>query len=109
MRVAEILHPNLKFEERGTRLLIRVEVGVPATMVEIAGYLGNTLARGDYQSLLKGKITDMDSINGAGDELLLTYLNDDEEKLTALRAAAKRHQHEASTRKTKFEFPEYKA
>jgi len=109
MRVAEILHPDLKLDERGIRLLTRLEVGVPASMIEIASYLGNALARGDYQSLLKGKITNMESVNTATDEVLLTDLGDDEGKLMQLRAAAKKYQQEIGTRKAKIEFPEYRA
>src|SRR5690349_2378062 len=57
-RVAELLHPGLDLSERCSRLLTRLEVGVPAAAVPLAAQAGTRLTRGDYLSLLRAGLCD---------------------------------------------------
>ena len=86
-RVAEILHPGLVLGERVSRLLTRLEVGVPSNAVELAALAGSRLARGDYQQLLKAGRCTIDVIEQSADEELLVCVAGDQKKLTILREA----------------------
>lgn len=88
-RVAVILHPGLDLGERVSRLLTRLEVGVPTAAVELAVVAGSRLARGDYQRLLKANRCSIAAIEESSNEELLGLLNGDELKLAILRDAAR--------------------
>lgn len=89
-RVAEILHPDLDLAERVSKLLIRLEVGIPSQIVPLAGRLGTNLSRGDYLNLIAHNLESVEKINAAEDNILLTHLSERPDKLAALRDACER-------------------
>lgn len=86
-RVAGILHPSLRLEDRLRRLLVRLDVGVPAVAVELASNAGDALGRGDYQRLVQAGLVSIGAIEVAPDESLLPCVGMSREKVQALRAA----------------------
>jgi len=84
-RVAEILHPDLKLEERTAKLFVRLEVGVPSSIFNLAKKIGPTFSRSDYHSLIKENLSDMEVLKTASDEVILTALGDDEAKFGILK------------------------
>jgi replicative superfamily II helicase len=89
-RVVELLHPTLNLGERSTRLLARLEVGVPSTVADLAIHLGNRLTRGDYQNLLKAELASIKAIEASTDEAILASLGSERntaEKITDIRRA----------------------
>jgi hypothetical protein len=107
-RVATILHPALDLTERVPRLLVRLELGVPAGAANLARHAGARLTRGDYQELLKASVNSADAIEAVGDDVLLRCLGQDAEKARVVReaGAAIRAQPEAPALP---DFPEYEA
>lgn len=87
-RVAAILHPDIDLTKRVTRLLSRLEVGVPAAAVEIAQYAGSRLSRGDYQQLIKANLGTAASAANASDSDLLACLGGDVQRAATVRDAA---------------------
>ncbi|MDP9473321.1 MAG: hypothetical protein M3Q71_22100 [Chloroflexota bacterium] len=95
-RVAELLHPGLDLAERQARLLTRLELGVPGSLVDLARLTGSRLTRGDYLRLYRAGLTSMEAIEDSSDEQLLQLLGANEEKLGQVRQATERHRREAS-------------
>jgi helicase len=60
-RVAELIHPGLELGERTNRLLVRLEIGIPAKIVGLGKLLGDKLSRGDYLKLVQANLCDMES------------------------------------------------
>jgi replicative superfamily II helicase len=87
-RVATILHPELDLTERVPRLLVRLELGVPAGTAEVAKHAGVRLTRGDYQQLVKANLSTPERIEATGTEALLNCLGGDADKARVLREAA---------------------
>ncbi len=90
-QVAVLLHPTLDLEDRLSRLLVRLNVGVPAIAVDLARQAGSRLTRGDYLQLLKAGLCSIDAIEASSDMVLLSYLGDDEAKLAVVRKAVEIH------------------
>lgn len=67
-RVAELIHPGLDLAEKLARLLTRLEVGVPNSVVNLASYAGSRLNRADYQRLMKADLSSIDKIEAKSDE-----------------------------------------
>ncbi len=88
-RVAEILHPNLDMGYRLSRLLTRLEVGVPVALIDLASIAGNSLARGNYHNLLKAGLASIEALETISDDELLLVLAGDGEKLIVVRDAIK--------------------
>jgi helicase len=86
--VAELIHPELELSERVSRLLVRLELGVPAGIVDLARYTGTALTRSDYHDLLQAGLNTADAIEAAADSDILRQIGGDEEKLQVVRAAA---------------------
>jgi replicative superfamily II helicase len=86
-RVAEILHPNLDLGHRLSRLLTRLEVGVPVALIDLASIAGNSLARGDYHNLLKAGLASIETLEKISDDELLLLLAGDAEKIRVVRNA----------------------
>ncbi len=89
-RIAELLHPGLDLTERLGRLLVRLDLGIPAAVVEIGRYAGNRLLRGDYRRLADGSLVDASSIENADDRMILACVDNNQQKLLLLRSAAKK-------------------
>jgi replicative superfamily II helicase len=87
-RVAEILHPGFDLGIRMTKLLVRLEIGVPAIAADLAAYAGPTLTRGDYLKLIATGLIGIDTIDKTSDEDLLRLFGNQAEKLIAIRSAA---------------------
>lgn len=91
-RMAELLHVGLDLGGKVRNLLVRLDVGVPSSIVEIAEYTGNRLGRGDYQSLVRAGLTTVDAIATGTNEQLLACVDQSAEKLEALRQAVELHE-----------------
>lgn len=85
VRVAELLHPGLDLSDRLTRLVTRLEVGVPGAAVDLATQTGTKLSRGDYHRLLKAGLCAIDAIEQSDDAVLLVCLENNPTKLRAVR------------------------
>jgi hypothetical protein len=86
-RIAEILCPELVLGERITRLLARLEAGVPAAAAELAELCGPRLDRSDYLRLVKAELVAWNALDTADDADLLEYVGGDETKIAELRRA----------------------
>lgn len=86
-RTAQLLHPSLELQPRVARLLLRLELGIPGTAVDLARYAERTLDRADYRRLSEAKLTDCNSLAEAKDDTLLPLLGKDVRKISALRQA----------------------
>lgn len=95
-RIAKVIKKDLDLEERLPRLLTRLDVGVPANIIDIALHAGNRLSRADYQSLMKNDLFEIEKIEKISDKILLGHLNNDEEKLKIIRTAIHKHLTESS-------------
>jgi replicative superfamily II helicase len=87
-RVATFLHHGLELADRVARLLVRLELGVPAGAALLARHAGARLTRGDYQGLVKAGLTTPEAVEAAGEDALLACLGGDEQKARAVRDAA---------------------
>jgi replicative superfamily II helicase len=87
-RIAELLHPGIYLTERIGRLLVRLELGIPADAAEIGRYAGNRLSRGDYQRLVAASLFDASVISISDDATILACVENNQQKLTILRDAA---------------------
>lgn len=81
VRVAEILFPGSDLGQRVSRLLVRLELGVPGKILEIATRLGKRLTRGDYLRLLSRNIYIMEDIENTEEKILLGCLENNKDKL----------------------------
>ena len=89
-QVATILHTGLDLASRVTRLLTRLDVGVPVAAVEIAQYAGSRLSRGDFQQLIKANLSTAAAVEAASDDTLIQCLGGNAERAEAVRDAARR-------------------
>lgn len=89
-RVASILHPELQLSDRVTRLLTRLDVGVPSAVVQIAQFAGSRLSRGDYQQLIKHNLTTASAVDAASDDDLIECLGGNSERAEVVRDAVRR-------------------
>ena len=87
-RIAEIMHPDLDLGERVGRLAVRLTLGVPAPVVELAQQAGADLLRGDYRRLVKAALCDADAIDAADDAAILGCVDQDRRRLETVRHAA---------------------
>jgi helicase len=92
-RIVEILHPGADLTGRVSRLLTRLETGVPSSAVALASSAGDQLTRADYLGLIGAGLSGPDVIEKASDEALLNALGRDAEKLREVRKAVERHFH----------------
>jgi helicase len=93
-RIAEILHPELNLSKRCKLLLVRLEVGVPSTIAELASATASRLTRGDYLNLLKANCATADAIEKASDDVLLKALQNSELKVAEVRRLAHNLSHQ---------------
>lgn len=107
-RVATFLHPGLDLTERLPRLLVRLELGVPAPIVALARHAGTLLGRPDYLELVKAGLHTPEAIEAAAEDQILGCLAGDAEKAKAVRdaVAALRAEPEAAPAPA---LPEYEA
>ncbi len=89
IRIASLLHPSLDLATRQERLLTQLELGLPATAVDLALLAGDRLARADYLRLLGAGLCTVAVIERGEDDALLGCLDGSWEKLRALRRAVR--------------------
>jgi helicase len=85
--VAQLIHPSLEFTARMSRLIVRLELGIPAEAVNLAMMTGDRLSRGDYLSLARARLVDLEKISGTDDSALLVHLAGSQSKLREIRKA----------------------
>lgn len=85
-RVAEIVHPTLKLQDRAAKLMVRLEVGIPSSVYELAKVIGTMFTRGDYIALLGANLSTVTSINEANDQTVLDALQQNTSKMELIRA-----------------------
>jgi helicase len=88
-RAAMLIHPGLDLGDRLERLLVRLDLGVAASVADIARQARTALDRGDYQRLATRALGEPEAITGATNDLLLALLGSTD-KVTAVRQAAER-------------------
>jgi hypothetical protein len=76
VQVAEFLFPQLDLGGLAERTAIRLELGIPADLVELGQLLGGELSRGQYLALLHAGLADPASIDQGTPEDLLACLGD---------------------------------
>jgi helicase len=89
-RAAELLHPGVDLQERIGRLLLRLDLGIPALAVGLARYAGRDLDRADYRNLCDARLSERDALVVAEDAALLRLLGNDARKFRAIRDAVTR-------------------
>ncbi len=87
-RVATFINPQIDLADRVSRLLVRLELGVPGGAVAIARHAGARLDRGDYQDLVKANLNTEDAIEVAGEDAILACVGGDKDKARTVREAA---------------------
>lgn len=73
--IAEILHPELNLSDKVSKLLLRLELGIPSSIIELAEVLGRTLNRGEYLELPKKGINSIDQFINTDEQVLLSVLS----------------------------------
>jgi helicase len=104
-KVAELLNPGLDLAPRVSRLLVRLELGIPSEAVSLAMSTKDRLNRGDYLSLAAAGLCDYARISAADDGLLLSKVGGSRGKLETLRKAV--FQHEKSQQDNMPNLPPY--
>lgn len=89
-RIAEILHPGVELCARCERLRIRLNLGIPASVVDLGREAGQELSRGDYLALAAANLTTSSQILAATDDQILACVENNKNRLETIRAAAKR-------------------
>ena len=78
IRVAEALH-DVDLSERESRLMLRIQLGLPAALVPIAMQLGTDVSRPQYLALHRAGLTTSAAIKGVEPDQLLALLDGEEE------------------------------
>ncbi|MFA5780335.1 MAG: DEAD/DEAH box helicase [Elusimicrobiota bacterium] len=107
-RVAELLNPNLELSSRVSRLLVRLELGIPADIADIGFRIGRILTRGDYLNLLKAGINTVEQFENSTENVLLTCLGNNREKLQQAKLALENYKPEKVSAISLPILPEYK-
>ncbi len=108
-RIVEMLYPNIDLSNRTSRLLVRLELGIPGSLVDLAFRVGRIFTRGDYLNLLKTGISTVEQFEKTGKEELLNCLGNDEEKLAQAKLALENYQPERMVIVTSPILPAYQA
>jgi helicase len=72
--VAEILHAELDLTDRLDRLRLRLQIGLPEDLVELAELVQDQFGRADYLSLKAAGLTDVAAVSAAEDGQLTAAL-----------------------------------
>lgn len=94
-RIAELLYPGTDWMQRTTRLVLRLELGIPSEAVDLARQCGKSLSRGDYLRLTQAQLVDPDALLSASNEALLSCVGYDKTKVGVARAGAEAHKEAA--------------
>ncbi|OGG39683.1 DEAD/DEAH box helicase [Candidatus Jorgensenbacteria bacterium RIFCSPLOWO2_01_FULL_45_25b] len=93
-RIAELLNPGFDLAARVERLLVRLEIGIPAGVVELGSIFGRVFNRGDYLCLMKNGITTKEAFEAAKEDALLQCLENNREKLAAAKVRLEEYERE---------------
>jgi len=88
--IAQVLHTDLNLGDRIEKLLVRLEIGIPSGIAQLAKYTGASLNRGDYQRLMGAGLSDLESIEKVGEEKLLECVDGSSVKLEEIRKASEK-------------------
>ena len=77
-------------QQRVTRLLLRLELGIQGPMVDFARHARRTLDRADYRRLCKAGMTALEALAESEDSTLLPLLGNDPRKIARVRDAVER-------------------
>lgn len=83
--VAELLHPDLDLGDRGSDLLLRLQVGLPAELVAMARLMQDRLTRAEYLRLGAAGFADIPAAAAAADDELSAALGGNTSQTLALR------------------------
>jgi helicase len=87
-RIAELMNTGLDLGgSRMTRLLVRLDIGIPASVADLGSRIGKVLTRGDYLKLATAGIGTPEQFKEATQNLLLQCLDGSETRLAQARAA----------------------
>ncbi|PWK81953.1 hypothetical protein C8D88_11569 [Lentzea atacamensis] len=86
MRVLAFLHPEIATGDLAERTMVRLELGIPAELVELGMVLGAELTRAQYLSLLQAGITSPDEVEASDATSLANCLTVSEARATQLQA-----------------------
>lgn len=89
-RAAEMLHAGVDLQQRTSRLLLRLDLGIHGLAVDLARYAGRALDRADYRRLCEARMTEREALTGADDGTLLRLLGNDMRKVAVMRDALER-------------------
>ena len=71
-RAAELLHAGLELEQRVSRLVVRLDLGIQGPAVDLARFAARSLDRADYRRLCDARMTERDTLAAAEDKVLLS-------------------------------------
>ena len=91
-RAAELLHAGADLQQRTSRLLLRLELGIQGPAVDLARFAERGLDRTDYRKLCEAAMTTQEALTRADDKALLPLLGNDPRKISVVREAVERWQ-----------------
>jgi hypothetical protein len=93
-RIAELLNPGLDLATCIERLLVRLEIGIPAGGVELGNIFGRIFNRGDYLCLIKNNIVTKETFESTKEDILLKCLENNREKFMAAKVRLEEYERE---------------
>jgi len=78
MRIAEVLH-DVDLSEQESRLMLRLQLGLPVVLGPVAMQVGTDLSRAQYLALLRADLTTAAAIRSTDSDQLLALLDGDGE------------------------------
>jgi helicase len=107
--VAALINPDLDLDNRVRRLLVRLELGIPANLVELGTRIGRILNRGNYLNLLKKGIATVEQFEDSKESVLLTCFENNGEKLEKAKLALENYRPQTTLIITSPILPKYKS
>ena len=92
--IATLIYPNLDLNNRVQRLLARLELGIPANLVELGTRIGRISNWGNYLNLLKAGIETVEQFENTRESVLLTCFENNLEKLEQVKLALENYRTE---------------
>jgi hypothetical protein len=86
-RAAQVIRQGLDLEQRISRLLIRLDLGIQGPVVELARHAGQELDRADYKRLCDSRLTERETLAATDDATLLRLFGNDPRRVASLHAA----------------------
>jgi len=89
-RIAELVYPELDLGSRVTRLVVRLELGVPAVLVDLSTETRGAFARPELLALGRAGLGSPEAVQAGEDGAIEAVLGDNRDRVVLLRAAAVR-------------------